>query len=207
MLKRGSAALAGLLTFGLAALVNAQSPDRAILRAGTLLDGHGGVQRNVDIVISGRRIEAIRPAGNERPTHDLSSFTVMPGGIDTHVHINWHFDPDGRTHHLSAQEETREQALQYALDNARITLSHGITTVQSLGAAIDGAVKAALQSGRSPGPRLITSLGSISERTGGPEQLRAAVRRAVDNGADVIKIFASASIRDGGAATMTLDQL
>jgi quinoprotein glucose dehydrogenase len=185
----------------------AQRAGRTVIRAGTLLDGKGGVRRNVDLVISGRRIEAIVPAGSAPPTIDLSGYTVLPGGIDTHVHINWHFDPDSKTHHLSAAEETREQALQYAISNARITLESGVTTVQSLGAAIDKDLRAAIVAGRVPGPRLITSLGSISERTGTPEQIREAVRRFVSNGADVIKLFASASIRDGGAATMTLEQL
>ncbi len=30
--------------------------------------------------------------GKLKPTIDLSRQTVMPGGIDTHVHLNWHFD-------------------------------------------------------------------------------------------------------------------
>ena len=185
--------------------LGAQQNQRVIVRAGTLLDGRGSSRRNVDIIINGRRIEAIQPAGTSAPTYDLSRFTLMPGGIDTHVHINWHFDPDGKTHHLSASEETREQAVQYALDNARVTLLSGITTVQSLGAAVDADVKAAVNSGRAPGPRVITSLGNIQGGT--PDEIRARVRRFVEQGADVIKIFASASIRDGGAATLSLEQL
>ena len=184
-----------------------QTRERIVIRAGTLLDGRGGQQRGVDIIVNGSRIEAIRAAGSERPTHDLSAYTVMPGGIDTHVHINWHFDPDGRTHHLPANQETREQALRYALDNARVTLRSGITTAQSLGAAVDSDVRDSVAMGKVPGPRIITSLGSLSERTGTPDEIRAAVQRFVQSGADVIKIFASASIRDGGAATMTLEQL
>jgi quinoprotein glucose dehydrogenase len=205
-------ALPSALAFLLAVGALARSPgrpaqERVVVRAGTLLDGRGGQRSNVDIIINGRRIEAIRAAGRTRPTHDLSAFTVLPGGIDTHVHIHWHFDPDGRTHHLPASQETREQALQYALENADATLGAGITTVQSLGAAIDRDVREAVASGRARGPRVITSLGSLSERTGTADSIRAAVRRFVNNGADVIKIFASASIRDGGAATMTLEQL
>ncbi|MEX2283266.1 MAG: amidohydrolase family protein [Gemmatimonadota bacterium] len=194
--------------------VVAQSSATTVIRAGTLLDGKGGSRRNVDIVVNGRTIESVRPAGRDAPTHDLSRYTVMPGGIDTHVHINWHFDPDGKTHHLSAQEETREQALRYAIENAETTLRAGITTVQSLGAAIDVDLRSRIRSGGHAigdqiisvnGPRLLTSIGSI--QGGQPDTIRARVRRFVDQGADVIKIFASASIRDGGAATMTLEQL
>src|SRR5688572_12549120 len=59
----------------------AQSRAPIVIRAGTLLDGKGGSRRNVDIVVNGRTIEAVRPAGREAPTQDLSRFTVMPGGI------------------------------------------------------------------------------------------------------------------------------
>jgi imidazolonepropionase-like amidohydrolase len=65
------------------------------IRVGTLLDGKGGVQRNVNIVVQGSKIQAITP-GSASPTYDLRSLTVMPGMIDTHVHINWHFGKDGR---------------------------------------------------------------------------------------------------------------
>jgi imidazolonepropionase-like amidohydrolase len=70
------------------------------------------------------------------------------------------------------------------------------------------------------GPRILTSVRQINERTGAargergsppvlatPDQLRQAVRDAKAAGADVIKLFASASIRDGGKQTMTDEQL
>lgn len=185
--------------------VQAQPAPVTIIRAGTIIDGRGGLLRNRDIHVQGGRIRSIRPADyySVTPTYDLSQSTVMPGGIDTHVHINWHFDPDGRTHHQ--QGETREQQYRYAAQNALATLRAGITTVQSLGASIDKDLRDSIKAGRIDGPRVITSLGSISSGT--PDELRAAVQRFVQNGADVIKIFASASIRDGGAATMTLEQL
>jgi imidazolonepropionase-like amidohydrolase len=77
--------------------------------------------------------------------------------------------------------------------------------VQSLGAQLDRDLRDWTLRGTIPGPRIITSLGSISR--GSPDSLRAAVRRWKQERADVIKIFASASIRDGGAATMTQEQL
>src|SRR5262245_1857096 len=123
-----AATLSLLLLCGAPGL-QAQDGARVVVRAGTLLDGTGGSRNNVDIVINGRRIDAMRPAGSSAPTYDLSRYTVLPGGIDTHVHINWHFDPDGKTHHLSGDEESREQAVQYAIDNAGATLQSGITTV------------------------------------------------------------------------------
>jgi imidazolonepropionase-like amidohydrolase len=53
---------------------------------------------------------------------------------------------------------------------------------------------------------MLTSLGSLNERNT-PEELRTRIRDFKARGADVIKIFASKSIRDGGGATMTQEQL
>jgi imidazolonepropionase-like amidohydrolase len=195
-----------LLTGILAGPAVAQAP--VVIRAGTVLDGRGGLQRDVLLAISNGRIQSITPAtAASTPDYDLSAFTLMPGGIDTHVHINWHFDPDGKTHHLPALEEPADLSLRYAEENAAATLRSGITTVQSLGATIDAALRDAIAQGTVPGPRVLTSLRSISDRTGTPAEIRAAVRARRADGADVIKIFASASIRDGGPPTMSQEQL
>ena len=58
-----------------------------------------------------------------------------------------------------------------------------------------------------PGPRMLTSLDPLTDRSGGPDSLRALVRQRKAQGADVIKLFASASIREGGQQTMTDSQL
>lgn len=180
-------------------------PDTTHILAGTLLDGAGGTQRNVMIDVVDGVIVRVGPVAGRTPTIDLSSATVLPGGIDTHVHINWHFDADGVTH--DDRNETEEQAFAYAAENARVTLLSGITTVQSLGSTIDGPLRDAIAAGEIPGPRVLTSLRSLSERSGTPEEIRARVRELAKDGADVIKIFASASIRDGGPPTMTQEQL
>src|SRR6185436_151178 len=84
--------------------------------------------------------------------------------------------------------------------------------------AADADLRAAVARGVVPGPRVLTSLTPITERgvSGGAgaaapiassDQLRDAVRQAKSAGADVIKLFASASIRDGGRQTMSDDQL
>jgi imidazolonepropionase-like amidohydrolase len=185
-----------------AALMAQEQP--VTLRAARVLDGSGGVQRDVLISVQDGRILSIAPFSG-RADYDLGDLTLMPGGIDTHVHINWHFDADGKTHHLSAREESPQQAMLFAVENAYVTLLSGITTIQSLGAQLDRDLRDWTLRGTIPGPRIITSLGSISR--GSPDSLRAAVRRFKQERADVIKIFASASIRDGGAATMTQEQL
>ena len=58
-----------------------------------------------------------------------------------------------------------------------------------------------------PGPRILTSIRQINERSGTADEIRQKVRQLKTDGADVIKIFASASIRDGGKQTMTDEQL
>jgi imidazolonepropionase-like amidohydrolase len=132
----------------------------------------------------------------------------MPGWIDTHVHMDAHFDPNGKSHSpASAKDETPQQSMLYAVENAYRVLMAGFTTVQSVGAPLDRDLRDAIARGIIPGPRLLTSLRPVDETTGSPEQIRAFVRRVVADGADLIKIFATKSIRDGGGPTLTQAQV
>jgi imidazolonepropionase-like amidohydrolase len=83
----------------------------------------------------------------------------------------------------------------------------GFTTVQSLGQEIDKDLRDLTNRGALPGPRILTSLRSVNENTGDPEKIRAYVDKMKADGADVIKLFATASIRDGGKQTMTDEQI
>jgi imidazolonepropionase-like amidohydrolase len=120
------------------------------------------------------------------------------------VHIGWHFGPDGR--YVSGREPADEAAL-YGAENAYVTLMAGFTTVQSVGAVSDKPLRDAIARGILPGPRLLTSLGSITNPKLTPDQLREEVRKRKADGADLVKIFASASIRDGGTPTLSQEQL
>lgn len=176
-----------------------------VLRTSKILDGTGAVLMDRDIVVRDGHIAGVVPGGEGRGdrVEDLRGMTVMPGLIDTHVHAGWHFDADGRLARGSAPEV---RAL-HAAENAYAMLEAGFTTVQSLGGPEDGPLRDALARGTLPGPRILTSLGSISARTGGPAEMRAAVRDFAARGADVIKIFGSESIRTGGAPTLSPEQL
>src|SRR5262245_28570800 len=174
-----------------------------VIRTGTLLDGKGGVQRNVNIVVQGSKIVKIAPQTGPQ-TYDLRTLTILPGLIDTHVHISYHFGQDGRA---SNRGETPAQEAYYTAENAYATLMAGFTTVQSVGAAADLPLREAIARGSLPGPRILTSIRQINENSGSPEQLREMVRKLKSEGADVVKIFASKSIRDGGGQTMTDEQL
>ncbi len=178
--------------------------DRPItIRVGKLLDGKGGVQRNVTIVVQGSKIKAISPNA-PNPTYDLRALTVMPGMIDTHVHINWHFGKDGR-YEPRAQSPAEETL--YTIENLYLDLMAGFTTVQSVGAPTDVAIRDAVARGIIAGPRVLTSIRQVTDTSATPEQLREMIRGLKKDGADVVKIFASGSIREGGKQTLTGQQL
>jgi quinoprotein glucose dehydrogenase len=182
--------------------------DRPItIRAARLLDGRGGAIANAVVVVQGKRILRVeRSAAGRKPDFDLGSWTLLPGLIDVHDHMAWHFNPGGRLH-TSNDGETPAQAELAMVANARATLEAGFTTVQELGNAEDRDLRDAIALGRVAGPRMLTSLEPISDPRLGPDSLRQRVRERKAAGADVIKIFASRSIRDGGAQTLSDQQL
>ena len=200
-----------LTAIGLAlAAVTAQAQeDTLTIRAGRLLDGLGNVRENVTLHVTGSRIVAVEaPASGEAPgpvTYDLSGLTLMPGLVDTHVHLTAHFDPDGLNHH--DPDETPAQTMLYGAGNAYATLMAGFTTVQSLGSPADRDLRDAIARGDLPGPRVLTSLSAVRAGTGSPDEIRAFVRQLAEDGADVVKVFASASIREGGGLVMSTGQL
>jgi imidazolonepropionase-like amidohydrolase len=97
--------------------------------------------------------------------------------------------------------------MMYMMENAYNILMAGFTTVQSVGEFRDKYLRDAIARGNIAGPRVLTSLRQINERTGSPEQIREFVRKVVADGADLIKLFATNSIRDGGTQTMTDEQI
>jgi imidazolonepropionase-like amidohydrolase len=173
-----------------------------VVHADRLLDGKGGMVRNATVTIEGAKI--VKIGGSAKPDYDLKGMTLMPGWIDTHTHPDWHFDENGR---WFTGREPMEKKLSYAAENARLTLMAGFTTIQSLGALVDGPLRDSIAKGEREGPRLLTSLRQINERSGDPEKIRAMIRQLKIDGADVVKLFATASIRDGGKQTMSTEQI
>ncbi len=173
------------------------------LRAGAIINGDGRILPDRTVTVRDGRI--VRVGGPDAPvTIDLGRATLLPGFIDTHVHIDWHFGAEGRYH---TGPEPPEQNALYAAENAYITLMGGVTTVQSVGSPRDKPLRDAIARGVLPGPRILTSLGQISNAKLTPDELRAQVRQRKSDGADLVKIFASASIRDGGTPTLSQVQL
>jgi len=176
------------------------------IRAASVLDGRGGVIPNARITVVGSRITRIEANAPSGATYDLGSATLLPGLIDAHSHVVWYFNSKGRFH-TGSDGDTKTEGMLAAAGNAYATLMSGITTLQSLGSLEDKELRDAINRGVIVGPRLLTSLESLNEKSGTPDELRALVRARKAEGADVIKVFASKSIREGGAQTMTDAQL
>lgn len=177
-----------------------------IIQADTVLDGKGHILRHTRIVIEGSRVVRIDPNAKGK-TYDLRGLTVLPGWIDTHVHITAHFGPNG---HIGDPKETQQQAALAAASNAWVTLRAGFTTVQSVGSPEDRELRDLINRGSLPGPRLLTSTRPLigrGEETGTPEQIRAQIKEIASQGANLIKLFASTSIREGGRQTLSQAQL
>jgi len=188
-------------------LASAALADPLVIRAPRVIDGRGHLLRNAAVVVDGPKIVAV----DEHPKHvdiDLQNATLMPGAIDTHTHIGWHFDASGKSApgEADSKEPPAEMAL-YAAENAYRTLMGGVTTIQSLGAPIDKTLRDAIGRGTLPGPRILTALEPIFDEKMTVEQLRAHVDKMAGEGANVIKVFASQSIRTGGGPTMSQEQM
>ncbi len=180
-----------------------------------------------DIVIKGNTIESVGenlPVPKGARVVDLRRYTVMPGLIDAHVHLLYLENPSGG---LTAEgvkaitmEGTPLRALRGAA-RARTFLLAGITTVRDLGNSGrfgDVAVRLAINEGSLDGPRMYVSGPGLSAEGGqfpglqynyrgiaeeeyrivrGVEDARIAVRENVTYGANVIKIYSSASPNPG----------
>jgi imidazolonepropionase-like amidohydrolase len=215
-------AIAGLAACLLAGAARAVESTVSVIRAGRLVDvANGKVLGGQVIVVRDGRIEAVGsadsvaiPAGAK--IVDLSSYTVLPGLIDTHTHIT--SDPTLPPYAGYGLSVPR-MALKGAA-YAQRTLLAGITTIRDVGATgfSDVAVRDAINDGEIPGPRMLVS-GPALGITGGhcdsnllaPEYkevsdgvadgivgVRHAVRRNVKYGVDVIKFCGTGGVFSKG---------
>ncbi|HEX8736247.1 MAG TPA: amidohydrolase family protein [Pyrinomonadaceae bacterium] len=178
-----------------------QAPERLAIRAAGLLDvAEGKLINNAVVLIEGDKIIAAGSNLNvprETKTIDLGDATILPGLIDTHTHITYHFDENG-IFGLSG-DASQQITLKYAAENARLTLEAGFTTIRSLGAfgGADIALRDAIKRGETNGPRILVSGEPLTPNIfrGGEkkaeriEVIRQFVRARIEEGVDVIKIF------------------
>ncbi len=183
----------------------ARAQENAVsIRAARVIDGRGHVLENARVVVRGGKIVAVDHGAEA--TYDLGDMTLLPGFIDAHDHVYWHFNAQGRLHEPGDGEDAIQEELA-AAGEAWKTLQAGFTTIQSPGSPQDKDLRDAIDAGRIPGPRILTSLQPLTDARLSADSLRKLVRARKRQGADFIKIFASASIRDGGKQTFSDAQL
>ena len=189
-----------------------------VIKCGSLIDvKNEQVKKNVLILIKGNKTEKVGtfeiPPGAE--IIDLSDMTVLPGLIDSHVHLFLH---EG-----SYDDQLLKESIPYrtirAVVHARQTLEAGFTTIRDLeteGAGYaDVDLKTAINQGIIPGPRMQVSTRALSTTGGyalmgysweiqvptgaqlvdGVDEVRKAVREQIKYGADWIKIYADSRRR------------
>jgi imidazolonepropionase-like amidohydrolase len=190
---------------------------RLAIRAGRLIDGKGGAPiSNAVILVDGGRITAVG-AGLAVPRDarviDLGTATVLPGFIDCHTHVT---SQPGNYYDDLFRKSPIDVAITAHL-YAKRTLDAGFTTIRDVGAGefIDVALRNAIERGEVPGPRMqvatltVGSTGGHGDITGfspylrfgsfsgiadGVDEIRKLIRFEIKNGADVIKMLASAGV-------------
>jgi imidazolonepropionase-like amidohydrolase len=188
------------------------------VKAARVIDGLGGAPLTSAVVlVENDRITAVGsrlaiPAGAE--VIDLGSAILLPGFIDCHTHIT---GQPGENFYEDLFKRSPIDNAVMAHVYARRTLEAGFTTIRDVGAEeyVDVALKKAINHGDIPGPRLIVGGLSLSATGGhgdlngyspylsfktfsgiadGVDQIRKLVRMDVRQGADVIKVLATAGV-------------
>jgi imidazolonepropionase-like amidohydrolase len=208
MLKRGIAALGSFLAGSLLfAQGSASSPKPTLaLVGGRIVDGYEG--RPIDdgvVLVAGERIAAVGhrsevsvPPGT--PTIDTRGMTVLPGLADMHVHLMILGHGDYERWDQTYRSRFRSEIMPAA---ARQLLSSGVTFARELGAPLEDVldVKARIEKGEIPGPRLFVSGPFIQHRpyndyekefrwgVSGAADARAKVQKIIDAGVDLVKLI------------------
>ena len=218
----GTAVIAALMLTAGAATAQPAPPVETYIHAGRLLDRPGRPARGPStLIVRGTQVVAVRdgliPAPAGARLIDLSTRFVLPGLIDSHVHLRT--DRAGNEGLLAGFTDSDPLAAFEAADNGMKTLRAGFTTVRNLGdsGGVTLALRDAIERGWVQGPRIIDAADSISTTSGhmdsrlslregigevvghenvcdGVEDCRRAVRRQIGRGADVIKIATTGGV-------------
>ncbi len=179
--------------------------------ADRLIDGTGAEPLPEPIVIiRDGRIEAIhsRALAEVRLNEEVEVIecperTILPGLIDSHVHLAFSGEPTSAAIRWTLAQEGEATLALRTLANAQAALRGGITTVQDCGARgfVVARVRDAIQDGLAVGPRILASGMPVTTTAGhlhwcgleadGVEEVRKTVRWLVKSGADFIKVMAT----------------
>jgi imidazolonepropionase-like amidohydrolase len=201
----------------------AQSTDRVtVIHSGKLLDMPGNPPRGPStVIIRNGKIAEVLAGHQQGPAGatliDLKDKFVLPGLIDSHVHLD--SDAGGNAALIEAVTDSPARAAYRAAGNAKKTLMAGFTTVRNMGDGTGAtlALRDAVAAGELPGPRIIDAGRSISTTSGhmdatlsvsedlhnsigqenlcdGVESCRQAIRKQVRRGVDVIKIATTGGV-------------
>lgn len=138
-----------------------------VFRAARVFDGESFLPGPHDVTVTGHRIAAVAPADPDVDGDEVvncSGKTLVPGFIDTHVHLMMSGDPTATVLRPYSQVYYESAA------NARTVLASGVTAVRDCGGA-DLGMKRAIDAGIIPGPRLKIATSVISQ-TGGHGDFR-----------------------------------
>ena len=182
----------------------AATPDggRVYVRAARMFDANAGrVVANAVVMVEGEHVAQVGvniqiPQGAR--VYDLGDVTLLPGLVDAHTHVTYHFDKTGRFG--LTWDATTDETLKYAEENARATLEAGFTTVRNLGAGgrVDLRLRDEINRGDARGPRMLVSgepltgellRGVDEDREARVRRVREFVRARVAEGVDVLKVF------------------
>jgi imidazolonepropionase-like amidohydrolase len=197
------------------------------LIGGMVLDATAERFVRSDIGVEGERIAALVPRAAPSPADtviDLAGCWLVPGLIDCHVHLT---QPTDAPDPAAAANRSDAAVALFTAAAAQRTLAAGITTARDVGGwnYVEMAVRAAIDAGQIPGPRLflagkllsittatVTYYPGMYEVADGADEVRRAVRRQLAEGADLIKVMAtgamlSSETEDARAIQYTLDEL
>lgn len=211
--------LASFTTFAQSA--DKEKKEIILIKAGRLVDVRAGtVLTNQAILIEGDRIKETGPAqtvsAHAPPgaqVIDLGGATVLPGLVDCHTHVT----SQPENYYDDIFRKSVIDAAVVAHVYARRTVEAGFTTIRDVGAAefIDVALRNAINSGAVVGPRMQVAtltvgatgghgdasgfspyikFGGFSGIADGVDEIRKLIRFEVKNGADLIKLLATAGV-------------
>lgn len=187
-----------------------------ILKAAQVIDGTGAApRRDVAVVVEGERIKGVVRQGSlaedEQQVQDLGSATILPGLIDSHVHLMFEPGHDHATVCQTLAGDSDELALLRAARNAELCLRAGITTVRDCGGRRLGtlALRAAARAGLARAPRILACGPAVTTTAGHlhylgleadtRQELLKAVRGLAKAGVDFVKVCATGGNMTAGS--------